>query len=225
MTYRGVLLDFYGTVVEEDGAAIRAIIARIAADQPGAREDALARSWGQLFFDLLADAHGVGFRTQREIELQSLATLLQSVGSQLDPHELSAPQFAYWQSPVVRPGAAEFLAACPVPVCVVSNIDRADLDVAVRSTQLPLPLTVTSEDVRAYKPQAALFEAGLGLLGLDRSEVLHVGDSLTSDVAGANALGVDVAWVADPSRHRPEHARIVHQSADLRDLLPMLSVV
>lgn len=105
---------------------------------------------------------------------------------------------------------------------MVSNIDRADLDAAIRHTGLSLPLVVTSQDARSYKPRAELFEAGLGLLGLDHDEVLHVGDSLGSDIAGANALGIDAAWVADQQRAVPEGAKVRRQCSDLRDLLPLL---
>lgn len=207
VTYRGVLLDFYGTVVDEDGPVIRRIVRQIVGEHPEHSAASLARTWGRLFSDLLAASHGDTFRTQRELEIESLATLLRTVGSTLDPVELSADQFAYWESPAVRPGAAEFLAACPVPVCVVSNIDRADLDAAIRHTGLSLPLVVTSQDARSYKPRAELFEAGLGLLGLDHDEVLHVGDSLGSDIAGANALGIDAAWVNDQQRAVPRVRR------------------
>ncbi|OYN86424.1 HAD family hydrolase [Parenemella sanctibonifatiensis] len=222
MKYRGLLLDFYGTLVEEDGPAIRSIVSRIERHRPECSGASLAQAWGQEFARLLATSHGVAFRTQRDLEIESLTIVLTRVGASLDPVELSADQFAYWQSPALRPGAAEFLASCPVPVCVVSNIDRADLETAIRNTGLSLPLSVTSEDARSYKPRPELFEAGLRSLGLGPHEVLHVGDSLGSDVAGANALEIDVAWVNAHGRAAPEGARIVRECSDLRDLLPLL---
>ncbi len=33
------------------------------------------------------------------------------------------------------------------------------------------------------------------MLGCQAQEALHVGDSLSSDVQGAQALGIDVVWV------------------------------
>lgn len=216
-------MDFYGTLVEEDGPAIRSIVRRIAREHPEHSVPSLAQTWGQMFSDLLAVSRGDTFRTQRELEIESLTTVLQAAGSTLDPIKLSAPQFAYWQSPAVRPGAAAFLAACPVPVCVVSNIDRADLDAAIHHTGLPLPLSVTSEDTRSYKPRPELFEAGLRMLGLGRRDVLHVGDSLSSDIAGANALGIDAAWVNAQQRAAPEGAKIIRQCSDLRELLPLFA--
>lgn len=48
------------------------------------------------------------------------------------------------------------------------------------------------------KPHRPAFDAALQLLSpsIDRSRVLHVGDSLLHDIAGANAAGVDSLFVA-----------------------------
>jgi 2-haloacid dehalogenase/putative hydrolase of the HAD superfamily len=88
---------------------------------------------------------------------------------------------------------------------------------------LDLPLRVTSEAVCSYKPRPEIFLAALDQLRLPAANVLHVGDSLTSDVAGANVLGIPVAWVNRRARPRPPHLLIEHEISDLRDLLPVLS--
>lgn len=117
MTYRGVLLDFYGTVVDEDGPVIASIVRQITRERPEWSEATLAQIWGQEFSDLLAASHGAAFRTQRDLEIASSTTVLRTVASSLDPLELSADQFAYWQGPAMRTGVAESLVSCPVPVC------------------------------------------------------------------------------------------------------------
>ena len=48
-----------------------------------------------------------------------------------------------------------------------------------------------SEAIGAIKPTAAFFERLLSKLGAEKSECLFVGDSLASDVAGANGAGID----------------------------------
>lgn len=53
------------------------------------------------------------------------------------------------------------------------------------------------------KPHASHFEACLRELGIDRTRVAHVGDSLHHDVAGANAAGVDSIFVVG-GIHREE---------------------
>lgn len=126
--------------------------------------------------------------------------------------------FDFWTRPGLLPGSEEFVSWCPLPICIVSNIDRADLQAAIQHVGLSLPMTVTSEDVRAYKPRAELFQNGLELLQLQPHEVLHIGDSVTSDVAGANALGIDVAWVNSSGRVAPENVRIHHEVTALGEL-------
>ncbi|MEJ6550924.1 HAD family hydrolase [Corynebacterium sp. USCH3] len=86
-----------------------------------------------------------------------------------------------------------------------------------------VPLSVTSEEVRSYKPRAELFDAGLGLLGLPAEQVLHVGDSLRADIAGAQGLGIDAAWVNDHGQEVPGSMAIVAECTDLNDLRPLLT--
>ncbi len=45
------------------------------------------------------------------------------------------------------------------------------------------------------KPDAAPFERALSMLETEPDRAVHVGDSLHADVAGANAMGIDSAWV------------------------------
>ncbi|TYL40319.1 HAD family hydrolase [Natronococcus pandeyae] len=65
-------------------------------------------------------------------------------------------------------------------------------------------------DVRVYtdpsagihpKPNAAPFERALGELEATPDAAIHVGDSLRADIAGANAMGIDSAWI-DVGRDR-----------------------
>jgi 2-haloacid dehalogenase/putative hydrolase of the HAD superfamily len=218
---RGVLLDFYGTVVDEDDDVIDTITQRIAADRPEHTPEKIAGLWGQAFAAATAAASD-GFRPQRDVAVRALAQVLADIGSDLDVTSLCRPQLTHWRTAALRPGSTEFLDACPVPICVVSNIDTDDLDAVVAHHQLDLPVRVTSEDVRSYKPRPEIFLAALDRLGLTARDVLHVGDSLTSDVGGANALGIPVAWVNRHARPRPPHASIGYEITDLRDLLPTL---
>lgn len=52
-----------------------------------------------------------------------------------------------------------------------------------------------SEDIGVAKPDPAFFDAVVSALGNpERSECLVIGDSLTSDIAGGNAAGMDTVW-------------------------------
>ncbi|PCR91690.1 HAD family hydrolase [Natrinema ejinorense] len=60
------------------------------------------------------------------------------------------------------------------------------------------------------KPNAAPFERALADLDVTPDAAIHVGDSLHADIAGANAMGLDSAWLDTgrddgPSEHEPTY--------------------
>lgn len=196
MQYRALMLDFYGTLVEEDAPILAAIVDRVAAnspEQPQPRD--VSRRWWELMGNMVGESYGSAFRLQREIELDSLTQILHEYHVDLPTESLAQPIFNYWQHPRAYPGAAELLRNPALPVCIVSNIDTADLLAALEYRGWRVPLFVTSETCRAYKPRREMFDAALRLLDCSAQEALHVGDSISSDVVGAQRVGVDVAWV------------------------------
>ena len=64
-------------------------------------------------------------------------------------------------------------------------------------------IVVTAERVGAYKPSPEHFEtalADLDAMGIARSRVLHVGQSLRADITPANKLGLKCVWINRPER-------------------------
>ncbi|MBO0587331.1 YjjG family noncanonical pyrimidine nucleotidase [Sporosarcina sp. E16_8] len=54
---------------------------------------------------------------------------------------------------------------------------------------------ITSEEAGYQKPQAEIFEYTFNKLGIaDKSRVLMIGDSLSSDIQGGNNFGIDTCW-------------------------------
>jgi 2-haloacid dehalogenase/putative hydrolase of the HAD superfamily len=99
-----------------------------------------------------------------------------------------------------------------LPICLVSNADDADLLGAIRQGGLRFDHVVTSQQARCYKPHPDIFRRALRQTGWPAGAVLHVGDSLHSDVAGAHAAGLRAIWVrrkgriSDVPRATPEYA-------------------
>lgn len=216
---RGLLLDFYGTIVSEDDAIVARICDKIA-DRDGSLTSAdVASSWSATFAAATGAAVGATFNRQRDLAVDSLQTVLASIGSTLSATDLCAPQFAFWRRPKLRVGSREFLEMCALPVCVVSNIDDDDLDAAIRHHGLDLQNRVTSESAHAYKPRSEMFTTALDTLGLEPHEVFHVGDSPSSDLAGATQLGIRTAWVNPNRRRLPEGLSPALEIQDLRELL------
>jgi 2-haloalkanoic acid dehalogenase type II len=202
MKYKALLLDFYGTLVAEDDDIIREILLAIAACSPVSSDmQRIGRDWR--FQEMCRAAHGDHFKLQRAVEIESLANLVSDYEAELDPQHLAERLFAYWQAPRVFEDAAWFLQNNALPVCVVSNIDTHDLLAASAHAGWHWEHIVTSESCRSYKPRAEMFLRALDRLSCKPGEVLHIGDSLSSDVAGAQQLGIDVAWVNRKNRTLP----------------------
>jgi len=221
---QGVLLDFYGTVVEEDDVVIGQICARISeASARTATPEQIGACWGRIFGRICSESFGCAFQTQRELERLSLQHVLKQFQCDLNPDGLSADLIEYWRRPAIFLESREVLARCKKPVCLVSNIDSADLHAALEYNDLGFDLIVTSEDCRAYKPRSEMFDRALALLGLSRGEVLHVGDGLGSDVRGAKSLAIPVLWINRKGRPTPDGAKTPdYVSTDLTGLLSIL---
>lgn len=196
MRYSALFLDFYGTLVEEDDAIIRSIF-----ECAGEDSKEFGNHWSELFSQACTDSHAAIFRSQRDIELDTLNTLFQEFSLTEDPVEISQGLFRYWRQPTPYPESSDFLKRCPIPICIVSNIDTADILQAADHLGWRFERLITSQMVRAYKPRREIFEAAMKLMDVSPKQILHVGDSWSSDIAGASALGIDTAWIN--RRHRP----------------------
>lgn len=212
MRFDGVFMDMYGTITTGDRAAVEGVCAALVRDAglactPGE----LAITWGNQFFHRMETASHDGFRTLLDLETGTLVETLAALNVTLDPTDYIARLSAYWCAPPLQPEVGEVLGDFPVPICVVSNADRADVDAVLKLHALPVAHVVTSEDVRAYKPDPHIFEVALAQTGWQRDRVLHVGDSLHSDVGGAQAVGIQTAWINrvhrihDIGNHTPDY--------------------
>lgn len=81
---------------------------------------------------------------------------------------------------------------------------------------------VISEEIGVMKPHPKIFDHSTSLAGLNRSEILYVGDSLTSDIKGGRRAGWNVAWyTSKPTKEGKELAHLTF--ADWDELLGYLN--
>ncbi len=128
-------------------------------------------------------------------------------------------------SPVYADAVA-FLVDLHVPVCCVSNADTKPILFAIERLGLKFDHIVTSEQARCYKPEPAIFRRALDLLRLEPQDVVHIGDSLHSDVAGAKSTGVRSVWLCREDRIHDigKNVKPVWQCATLTGLSAVISL-
>lgn len=117
---------------------------------------------------------------------------------------LSNLMFDHWVKPPIFEESKQFFEASPVPIYIVSNIDRDDTLQAIKFHELEPDGVFTSEDAKSYKPRKELFEFALNRTGLSAEQVVHIGDSLSSDVKGALSASINTIWINRSGREIPE---------------------
>lgn len=81
---------------------------------------------------------------------------------------------------------------------------------------------VFSQDVGVEKPDAGMFLAACRQAGCAPCELVHIGDSLESDVAGANAVGAASVWL---NRDAKENDSGIVPDYEIRSLAELANIV
>ncbi len=128
---------------------------------------------------------------------------------------LASLQFSVFAD--VRP-ALQAARARGLRLVVVSNWDVSLHDVLRRlGVESLVDGIVTSAEVGARKPSPEVFRRALELAGIAATDVVHVGDSLEEDVAGARAAGIEPILLARGPRPAGAEVRVINS---LRELVP-----
>jgi HAD superfamily hydrolase (TIGR01549 family) len=109
---------------------------------------------------------------------------------------------------------------------LVSNFDHAPTAQAIlarHGAHRCFDVTLISDDFGRRKPHPSIFHEALTRLGAASDEALYVGDSAADDVAGAQGVGVDVAWINRDDGPRPDPPP-THRLRNLTDLRAILEI-
>jgi len=81
---------------------------------------------------------------------------------------------------------------------------------------------ITSVDAGARKPALEFFQYALARCGLDKDDVLFVGNQLNTDIAGAQAFGIRTVWLSGDAYRSDDDAPVdacpTHTIQTLHDL-------
>lgn len=184
--------DCYGTLIDwESGivAALRPLLKEHGVDLPD--EDVLS-----LYAELESSIETEEFMPYKGVLREVVKKAGVKFGFIPDDKDVNllVHSIGYWKPfddtvPALRELSSRFKLA------VISNID----DDLFRITQSKLGIEfdglVTAEQVRAYKPDLAVFRTAIEKLGVAKESILHVAQSLYHDISPANELGIKTVWV------------------------------
>jgi 2-haloacid dehalogenase len=198
LRYDWLLLDADGTLFDYDRAEAAALDATLIETGLGARDDAV-ETYRQIN-SAVWEAFERGEILQAALRTARFERLFAALGIDADAAAVSEQYLTHLgQQAMPVDGAEELVRALHgvVGMVVITN----GLQDVQRSRFALSPLTaylddiVISEEVGAAKPAPAIFDRAFACMGHpERERVLIVGDSLSSDMAGGNAYGIDTCW-------------------------------
>jgi 2-haloacid dehalogenase len=195
-TYKALSFDCYGTLIDWE-AGIGAVLAR------WAREQNLNLTDEDLLLAYADNEAAVERETPSALYPDVLATAFRRTGDKLglpvsDEWALrlgnSVPDWPAF------PDTADALArlAKHYKLIILSNVHRAGFAGSNQHLHGDFAAVITAEDVGAYKPADNHFRAldtTLRELGVDRTELLHVAQSLFHDHVPAKREGLPSVWI------------------------------
>ena len=200
-------------------------------------EAAYRRGWRrcqELYWDSDRD---ISCRTQIDHFLEALELKITDEAA-LDALEQAYARAAVEVLPAMVDGAPEVLAEMKrrgLRIGLISNTGRTP-GYALREILEQLGLApfinamVFSNEHGECKPQQSIFEALLGLLGVDFNQMLFVGDNLYVDILGAQRCGMRAVHFIPPARGTAvappvEHGHDIVPDATIADLRELPAVL
>ena len=219
MKIKAIVFDAYGTLISTGTGSLdaaRAILAR--GGRPDIPPEAFYARWKALH---RAHIDGLtGFVKEEEVFRRDLARLYQEYGLPGSADEDVSIMLDTLGKRRAFPEAKAVLEALAgrFQLGIGSTTDTAPLLKDLKRGGLEISRVYTSESLEAYKPRPEFYRRILADWGLAAGEALFVGDSLTDDVAGPQAVGMKACWVNRRGQPK-EGAAPDYEVADLTGLL------
>ena len=232
---RALLLDLDGTLLDGSGLqeSIRQTCEFIAASQPGLDASRLveanAKIWREYWQDVEREwmlGELTGSAVSREAWRRTLSACgcnneaLVNLASETH-HKLGRQAHRLFDD---AQEVCRSMKQAGVPLALVTNgaSDTQREKLQVLGIHGWFDTIVISGEVKVAKPDEAVFRLALDGLGVERRGVWHVGDSLTTDVAGARAAGLVAVWL---NRGRSSRSQADPEpDLEIQSLLDLLSL-
>jgi 2-haloacid dehalogenase len=226
MTYSWLLFDADGTLFDYDQAeatALQQAFAEVGTTFEPAHLNAYREINTRVWREFEA-----GRITAERLRLQRFELLFETLGRSLTPAEFSPVYLRHLaRASQLIEGAREIVPA----LCAKYRL--ALITNGLRDVQRPrlagsairdcFKEVIISEEIGAAKPDPAIFDAAFERLGRpQRAEVLLVGDSLTSDIAGGRRYGLDTCWFNPTGAARAADATSTYEIRHLSELARLL---
>ena len=206
---KAIFIDYTGTMVQEDEPYTRELIAYFMAHSnlksPG---EILKVVWSKVK-EIESESHGDSFegvdvRTDRILEY-----CRENCGLQGDFKYMHEVWSKIWVHAPLYEDVKPFFERAKLPIYVLTNDDLCYVEESMRLKGLKPAGIISAETAKACKPDPAIFKKALEVAGVSESEVIHIGDSLTSDVEPAVKLGITPIYLSRGKKAELQGVRVI----------------
>ena len=216
---KAVFLDYTGTIIEEGGPDGMEMLKRCWKNSDIESMEAMLAYWWKLIKAYEAVSYKESYITEDEIVDRALAECAEKIHLKENFAELHRLCQRFWMYAPAFPDTKEFFDKCSVPIFVISNNGLSYVEEGMRDKDLHPAGIICGDMVRAYKPHEEIFLKALEVSGLNAEEVIHIGDSVTSDVAGAVRAGITPVLRDRQGDKSCEGVTVIHS---LTEALPLI---
>ncbi len=212
---KAVFIDYTGTMVKEDEPYTRELLKYFLTHSDlKTPNEALKVVWGKVK-EIEAGSFGDSFIKNDEKVEQILAYCAENCGLHGDMKYIHETWSKIWVHAPLYEDVKPFFERIKQPIYVLSNDDLCYLEESMRLKDLHPAGIISAETVRACKPHPAMFERALKLAGAKPEEVIHIGDSITSDVEPAKAIGITPIYISRKESVTIEGVKVVRSLDEL----------
>ncbi|WP_160112654.1 haloacid dehalogenase type II [Salicibibacter kimchii] len=216
MLPKAITFDCYGTIIDWDRAVqhyFENVLAQY--DINNADVVALQKHWENIQFTYIQDH----YRPYKEVLKHTMAMAFREYGYPFSTDDCIAfsESMGNWAP---FPEAKEALLELKkfTKIALITNTDDAIIDKTVKHLGIDFDEIITAEQAGVYKANHRGFEMAMERLGVDCSELLHVGFGFKYDVVPANELGIKSCWVNRYGEVRPANVKETFLVGDIATL-------
>lgn len=220
---KAVFIDYTGTIIKEGGAFMQEIIMRVyknsSLDNPN---DAVA-VWWKLLKKYEEHCYLESYINEDEIVDRALADCVEQISLNDDLGQLHSLFQKFWIHAPLFSDAREFFEKCTLPIYIITNNGTKYVEESMKEKNLNYSGIISSDMVRAYKPHQEIFEKALEISECKPSEVIHIGDSYSSDALGAMSAGIRPVLIDRNGGKEYDNITVVRSLTEVIDYLGELN--
>ena len=207
---KAIFLDYTGTMVREDEPYTRELLAYFIAHSDVKDPSKVLEIVWEMIKKLEAESFGDSFIRNDEKVDRILAYCVENHGLSGDLDHMHSIWRKIWVEAPLYDDVRPFFERVSLPVYVLSNDDLKFLEESMSKKGLHPAGIISAEMAKACKPNRAIFEKALEVAGVQPSEAVLIGDSITSDIEPAGKMGITPILIDRTGKSTAEGVTIIH---------------